>query len=327
MNPARGQKTDYEPARVTVAVLVHLPHQNGYHEQRLDVVKACLTSILENTDAAYDLMVLDNASCQEARAYLEELHFEGSVQYLIRSGVNLGKIGGLAMLLRAAPGEIVAYCDDDFYFYPGWLGAHLEVLETFPKVGAVSGYMIRSLFVEERISSNLAFAERDSEAKLLRGELGSQETWRAWALSTGRDPDEVVQEFSQGEDLAIEYRGLQAYAAANHDQFVGPKQALARALPEGWSGRLMGEMLEFDQRLNDLGYLRLATREQTTQHMGNVLSPELAEQAGLSLDAARRTPTHARARSWKDRLVRWPPIRAVLLGLYSRLFRLLNPES
>ncbi len=326
MNPARGQETDYRPARVTVAVLVHLPHLTGYHEHRFPVVQACLQSLLENTSVEHDLLVLDNASCAEMRQYLKRLQSGGFLRYLIHSDVNLGKLGGLRMLLQAAPGEVVAYCDDDFYLEPGWLEAHLQVLDTFPNVGMVSGYVLRSFYDEARISSNLEFAHSEPEAQLVKGDFVPESLWRRWAESTGRDPDEVVRQFQAREDLLLEYKGLQAFAAANHDQFVGPKSALIEALPDEWSGRLMGEMLEFDQRLNELGYLRLATREQTSEHIGNALSPELARKAGDEGNETVAPRVRGRARSVKARILRWGPVRSLLLGLYSRLFRLLNPD-
>ena len=32
MNPSRGKKLDFKPARTTVAVLVYAPHEVGYFE-------------------------------------------------------------------------------------------------------------------------------------------------------------------------------------------------------------------------------------------------------------------------------------------------------
>ncbi len=61
------------------------------------------------------------------------------VDDLLLSQRNIGKIDALRILFNAAPGEIIAYNDDDIFFYPGWLEAHLEILDSFPKAGMVSG--------------------------------------------------------------------------------------------------------------------------------------------------------------------------------------------
>ena len=62
MNPARGKYSDYRPANVTVAILVHVPHLAGYFEHRLEVVKICLKSILQHTRSPMDLLVFNNGS-------------------------------------------------------------------------------------------------------------------------------------------------------------------------------------------------------------------------------------------------------------------------
>ena len=40
--------------------------------------------------------------------------------------------------------EIIAYHDDDIFFYPGWLEAHLQILDGFSQAGMVSGLPVRN---------------------------------------------------------------------------------------------------------------------------------------------------------------------------------------
>ncbi len=154
MNPSRTKISDYRPARVTVAVLVHLPYLSGYYEHRLEVLKASLWSLQANTRTPHDLMIFDNGSGSEAAAYLRQLHDAGEVTFLLRSVRNLGKLGALQILVGAAAGELIAYADDDFYYYPGWLEAQLQVLDTYPNVGMVGGYAVPSFFAPDRTASN-----------------------------------------------------------------------------------------------------------------------------------------------------------------------------
>jgi hypothetical protein len=57
-------------------------------------------------------------------------------------------------------------------------------------------------------------------------------------------------------------------------------------LPNGWSDRLMGRMVEMDDRMDEKGYLRLSTREKSIRIMGNVISPEVEAIAqGMGFDA------------------------------------------
>lgn len=326
MNPGRGKASAYRPARVTAAVLVHIPHFSGYFEGRFPVLIACLTSLVEHTKVPLDLLVFDNGSCPEVQTYLRELQGRGVIQLLVRSARNLGKAGALRLIFGAAPGELVAYSDDDFYFFPGWLEAQLEILDTFPGVGMVSGYSIPSLFAPDRISATLEFG-RGQQAELRAGKFIPQEWIRDWALSTGRKPDREVAEAAPMQEYMVEYRGVSAFAAANHDQFLAPKRVIQECLPAGWSGKLMGEMLELDEAVNRSGHLRLSTTQRTAQHIGNRLSQELA--AALPGTLAKPDPNNAGRgtppRWWRGFLT-WGPVRGLLLGLYSRLFHLINPE-
>jgi hypothetical protein len=329
MNPARGQFSSYRPARVTVAVLVYVPHLAGYFEHRFEVLKTCLGSILANTDGPYDLLVFDNGSCEEVRQYLRDLQRAGRIRYLLHTDANIGKIGAFQVLFRTAPGEVVAYCDDDIYFYPGWLGAHLRILDAYPNVGMVSGCAVRTLFNDERISSNLRFAEERPEVRLERGRFIQDHWMRDWAESYGRDYETVCRETAAVEDLVLEFNGLRVFAMANHNQFLAPKAVIEANLPKGWSGRLMGEMNDLDIAVNRAGFLRLATMERTTQHLGNRISPRMAD--ALAAQAA-PPPTASRAarmggaRGLRRWVLRSRPVRWLLLGIYSRLFRLLNPD-
>ena len=143
VNPSRGQKLDFTPARTTVAVLVYAPHQAGYFQNRLDVTRMTIESILANTREPFDLLVFDNGSCPEMVEYLKSLEAEGKIDYLILSKRNIGKLNALKIIFNSAPGEIVAYTDDDVFHLPGWLGEHLKIIDTFPNVGAVTGFYIR----------------------------------------------------------------------------------------------------------------------------------------------------------------------------------------
>ena len=328
MNPARNRISDYQPARVTVAVLVYIPYLAGYFQHRLNVLKLCLESIINHTEIPYDLLVFDNGSCAEAKTYLRSLLETGLIQYLLTSSQNVGKIGAFKIMFMAAPGEVIAYSDDDIFYYPGWLSAHLELLDSFPKVGMVSGCAVRTLF-DHGIQSNLELARRDPEVRLIRGQNIPEQREMDWAESYGRDVEAHRKSLSEMEDIQIEHKGMRAYAVANHNQFVTPKAVINRFIPDEWSGRLMGQMNELDVAVDEGGHLRLSTLKQTTRHMGNMVSSTVAEEAkglGLSVEANNiQYPSGERSNvmGW---ILRWRPVRWLLQGLYNRLFWYLSGQ-
>ncbi len=329
INPARNRVTAYRPSRVTVAMLVYVPYLEGYFRERLDVLKLSLASLIKHTDVPYDLMVMDNGSCAEAKALLQSLQDLGALRYLITAHENMGKIGALKVLFRAAPGEVIAYSDDDIFYYPGWLEEHLRLLDGYPKVGMVSGCAVRTLF-DHGTRANLAFAKADREVVLTRGQRIPEHWEIEWAESYGRDPEAHRQALPSMQDMTFSYRGLEAFAIANHNQFVTSKDVILRFLPETWSGRLMGEMNELDNAVAEGGFLRLSTIDRTTKHIGNTISPAMAQEAaGLSVGTERPTARSLGLRrpSLSETFLAWKPVRWLLQGIYNRLFWILSRQS
>ena len=329
MNPARHRVTSYRPARITVGVLTYLPHLEGYFQHRLEVIKLSLASLIRHADLEYDLMIFDNASCPELRAYLSRLQDDGALRYLIASGENIGKLGALRLMAGAAPGEILAYADDDTFFDPGWLSAHLRLLDSFPRVGMVSGSPEWTNF-DHATAATVRFGETDPETRVTRGRRIPEAWEREWAVALGKDPEVFLAGVRAVEDIRLERRGVEAYATACHNQFVAPVAVLREQLAGDWSGRLMGGMNEFDNALDAAGYLRLTTLERTTRLIGNVVSPTMeAEARRFGIDVVGqpwRTIVPPR-RSPLASLIQRGPLRKLLQGLYNRLFWLLSGQS
>jgi len=329
MNPARNRVSQYRPARVTVAMLVHLPHLKGYFEHRFDVVKLSMASLLANTQTEHDLLVFDNGSCDEVNKWLRKLQESGAVRYLISSAENIGKLGALSIIAGAAPGELIAYTDDDTFFYPGWLGAHVGLFDHFPNVGMVSGSPERTLF-DHGIQANLAFGKSHDVVQLSYGKRIPEPWEREWAVALGKDPDEFIGQVSLLDDIILEMNGVEAFATASHNQFLTPKPILQGVLQGQWSGRLMGGLNEFENLVDAAGYLRITTRERTTRLIGNVLSPEILEEANRAgitseLHAWKGREVKSNGLGW--RIARWKPMHWFLQGLYNRLFWLLSGQT
>jgi len=322
MNPARGKRTSYRPARVTVCLITYIPHEDGYFKNKLDVLRLTLASVFTNTSLPFDLMVFDNGSCKEVVEYLEEIQASGKIDYLLLSDRNIGKIGAFKILFRAAPGEVVAYSDDDIFFYPGWIEAHLEILETYPQVGMVSGVPIRDASDRSRKSLLKWIDDGDPDLYIDTERMVTDKWEMDWAESVGRDPVIHIQKIQNNKDLILTFKGVDAFGSASHFQFVTPKDVIVKALPEIWGGNLMGEMMELDQAIDALGYLRLSTVDRYTQHIGNVLTPSMVNEAHeLGLHIERKTQKKRKRQHW---LLNIPGGRKILSGIYNYLFRILN---
>jgi glycosyltransferase involved in cell wall biosynthesis len=322
-NPGRNRLSEYRPARLTVATITCIPNLEGYFRQRLDVLRLSLASLLKNTPQPYDLLVFDNGSCPAVVDLLRGLCDAGSIRFLFLSRENIGKIGAFQFLFRAAPGELVAYSDDDIFFYPGWLEATLRLLEVYPQAGMISSLPVRN-GSRYAIGAILRLMEAGAPGTSITRNRRIPDEWEAdWALSTGRDPEAARLALIDHQELVLCKEGVEAIGAANHFQFLSPKQVILDALPNDWSGRLMGQMIELDEAVDNAGYLRLSTVERYSRHIGNILSPTLLEEAQcLGIETGTiEAKGITRRRSW---LTRIPGIRRLFVTIYNRLFNILN---
>ena len=265
-NPAKQMKSINRPSRITVAVLNYIPFQKGYFSDSFQVLQRCLNSILENTELPYDLLVFDNGSCPEVKQYLLDLQAEGRIQYLIFSEKNIGKGGAWEIIFNAAPGEIIAYSDNDAYFYRGWLKESVQVLETYPNVGMVTARPLKT--VPELSTSTLHWAVTAQDVHIEEGDLISYEDFYEFSSTLGYSEEKLRREYDAKKDIRVTYKGVKAFIGANHFQFTGWKKILQSCTPFNMQ-KPLGQVKLLDERLNEGGYLRLMTDRSLIQNMSN----------------------------------------------------------
>jgi len=268
-NPAKQIKTVAKPQRITIAVLNYIPNQYGYFAESLAVLQRCVGSIFENTEQPYDLLVFDNGSCPEVKQYLLELQAKDRIQYLIFSEKNIGKGGAWDFIFNAAPGEIIAYSDNDAYFYPGWLKESLRILETYPKVGMITARPLRTM--PELSTNTLQWAKNTPDVKIEEGDFISYADFYEFSSTLGYSDEKLEQEYKRKRDIRLTYKGVQAFIGANHFQFIGWKETLRAVTPFDMQ-KPLGQVKQLDDRLNKGGYLRLMTINPLIQNMSNQLS-------------------------------------------------------
>jgi GT2 family glycosyltransferase len=101
----------------------------------LRYLECCLSSLLRQSDADYEVVLMDNAST------------DGSVEFVrgrfpqvrvLAQERNLGFAAGNNLGIRASQGEFVATLNTDTEVEPGWLAALVEGMSAAPKVGMCS---------------------------------------------------------------------------------------------------------------------------------------------------------------------------------------------
>lgn len=308
-NPAKSVQSVEKPEQITVIVVSYIPFLGGYYSQSLDILKLCLQSLREHADLPFDLMVFDNASCDEVRDYLVEEQKKGRIQYLVLSDKNVGKVGAWNYVFGAAPGEYLAYADSDVYFYPNWLSGQIEVLETFPNIGMVTG--IPMLTPEKYSTATVEWAEAQGDIEVERGKLLPWEDFWRHTESLGGEEEKARKFYEENDSIRLTRNGKSYYVGAAHFQFVAKKQVLQEIIPLP-SNRPMGEVRKLDEAINQKGYLRLTTDQWYVKHMGNRLPDG-------SIDAERPVWTKDSYRG----LARITFFRKILRWVHDKSFKIL----
>jgi glycosyltransferase involved in cell wall biosynthesis len=153
------------PAQSSPAISVILPVFNA-----AAYVQEAVTSILEQTFGAFELILIDDGSSDETLAILNGFARSNARIRLIRQE-NAGVVAALNRGLSLARGRYVARMDADDRAYPERFTAQFEFLEAHPEV-AVLGSSVRFIdcagttFGEWRVPAT----HRDIKAGLLGGD-------------------------------------------------------------------------------------------------------------------------------------------------------------
>lgn len=305
INPVKQLQSVAKPQRVTAAVLNYIPFLDGFYADMLNVLDMSLRSLRENAAMDFDLLVYDNGSCPAARAYLLSEFDQGRIQTLILSDRNMGKGGAWNVMLQAAPGEIVAYADNDVLYHAGWLRESVKVLDTYPNVGMVTSRPYHSL--PELYSASLDWAESDPAVRVEKGRLINPDWMREFLQSLERTEEEILEDLNQ-EDVKLTFKGVSAFCGASHWQFLAWKKVLQEFLPLDLS-KPLGHVLRLDKMVNERGYLRLMTDKPYVMNLSNTV--ELPDGGNKKSESAKR-----------KRMVDRPIIKSPLMRIYHAIFRL-----
>ena len=120
-------------ARVTAVILSH---------NRPELVLGALHSLIEVTDIAVDVLVIDNNSAPATCDVLSAACGEHPQVRLVLSEHNLGCAGGRRRALEMIDSELVLFLDDDAELLPGALEHLVSELDLHPEAGGVTATVV-----------------------------------------------------------------------------------------------------------------------------------------------------------------------------------------
>jgi glycosyltransferase involved in cell wall biosynthesis len=274
-NPAFLGMAAYQPQKLGIGTMIFAPSLDGYFENVLEIFKYQLASIYETTHIDFDLLVLDNGSCEAVKKELQALFQEGWIDWLISSPHNLGRTGGMNIIYGALQNELVCYTDSDVLFRPGWLEASLGIMDAFPKPGMIAAQPMFFDVMDGQATAHLALkGDPKFEFTTVKPDSNALEDY---CLGLGAGPEKRAKLQDIPHTVVVnKENNQQAIIGATHMQFLTTREVIKSITPLPASTALSGkESEQLDWRIDEGGYLHLSTQKAFVYHMGNVVDDRL----------------------------------------------------
>ncbi|RRO22854.1 glycosyltransferase [Flavobacteriaceae bacterium 14752] len=252
-----------------VIVPVYLPNLEGYYKEGLDILKLCLESIVLTSHNKTYISVVNNGSCVEVKAYLNELLQVGKIHEVIHT-TAIGKINAIAKGLAGHNFDLVTITDADVLFINGWQKAVYEIYETFPRAGMVGTTpqpMLfktynEKIFFDNFFNPNFKFYNVNQELK--------EDIKKMYSTTIGLNHPKSKYHFKK--ILAISKKNLKSVVGNGH--FTATyKSELLKYLKNLTAKEKMGGSglnVSLDEPSVKHGHWRLCTFKNYTYHMGNI---------------------------------------------------------
>ncbi|MFA5147126.1 MAG: glycosyltransferase family 2 protein [Candidatus Omnitrophota bacterium] len=105
---------------------------------QLDLTRECIERIFDTTRYPYRLILIDNASEDDTKKYLEGLRRERPDIVLVRNEHNLGFVKAVNQGLRLSDGQYVCVLNNDTIPATGWLESMAAFAQTHGDVGLIN---------------------------------------------------------------------------------------------------------------------------------------------------------------------------------------------
>lgn len=117
-----------EKAKFASIIVTHY----GMDQERSNLMKSSISSLLENTMYPFELIVIDNGPDIEDTKHLSTLAAIGQITTYIRNSNNMHFGWARNQGLSVAQGDYIVIADNDIFYKRDWLTQCVRVLEAFP---------------------------------------------------------------------------------------------------------------------------------------------------------------------------------------------------
>ncbi|WP_136669282.1 glycosyltransferase family 2 protein [Flavobacterium sp. H122] len=254
-----------------IVVVVYIPELTGFYKNSFEVFKLCIDSLISTIDKHAAVTVVNNGSCAEVYAFLNDYLHLGKIDSVIHHRTNIGKIDAQIGAARGVREKLITLTDSDILFKAGWQMNVEKVFHSFNGVGSVSPIPVKDGLFYGTTSVLKAVLLRKVRFKResIPGNFDDYNKYLNsinWDLETDKD-----------KKWTIIYSGnTKAVIGSGHQVLTVDRDILFKTVPTKPSLTLVGGDSEFsyvDAPIDKAGKMRLSTYNNYAFHMGNNLEP------------------------------------------------------
>jgi len=265
-NPNKDKEISKSDYFHQVVIPVYIPNQEEYFKDSFEILQLCLSSLWKTSHDKTYITIVNNGSCEIIVHYLNGLYKENKIQELVHVS-NIGYINAMIKGVAGQKFDIITTSDSDVLFLGGWQDATYQVFQNFSRCGAVcTTPSSRSL----RTNTSNLYWDFLFSRKMQFKEVINPEALKKFGVSVG-NPD-FYNDIQLKKYLTISNREQTAVVGAGHF-VVTYRASIFNSLEKRYTDYVMGGGSDdlFDVPVVKKGFWRLATVDNYTYHMGNVL--------------------------------------------------------
>ncbi|MFK8060229.1 MAG: glycosyltransferase family A protein [Polaribacter sp.] len=252
-----------------IIIPVYIPHFNDYFKDALEVFKLCLESLLLTVHTKTRITIYNNNSHQKVKDYIDKKYEDSFlIDQVFHSKENVGKVNAILAASKGNLETLITITDADVLFKNGWQKACEDIFINFPEAGMVSPVPLSKLMY--------AHAANNWYYGFFKGKLSFQkvldsEAMHKFDVSLGNDKLQYNNNHLENYLVLKNKNKDEAVMGCGHFVATLKRAVFDKGSNEPAFIKIVGgvENKFIDNPNEDLGFLRLATKENLAFHMGN----------------------------------------------------------
>jgi hypothetical protein len=253
-----------------IVIPVYIPNFEGYFKDAFDIFKLCLESLLLTVHSKSRITIYNNNSHIDVKNYIDQKYNESKyIDQVFHSKENLGKINAILAAAKGNLEPLITISDADVFFKNGWIEAVEKVFLGFPEAGMVSP-VPGSKAYKVHTSNNWTYAI--FKAKLSFQNVLDKDALINFDRSLGNNKN-IYEPIHLQKYLILENKKTKVQAVMGCGHFVATMRR--EVFDKGTNGPAFikidngveGKFIDLPNE--EMGFLRLATKDNYAYHLGN----------------------------------------------------------